>query len=214
MVWNLALNSVTGISLTPPTRTVRCVSLNPAGSLLATCSQDKSVWIWDVLPGNDIECLAVLPGHSQDVEMVRWHPFLEMVKVWAEEDDDSENWHCVQTLNEASNGHSSTVWGLSFNSMGDRMVTFSDDLTLKIWVSDSKATPPAEDGFAPWRRVFTLAGYHDGTIFAVHRSREGTIASAAADDAIRLFWSSHEARLLSSASYDGSIKIWELASVA
>ncbi|MCL7022068.1 hypothetical protein MKW94_008704 [Papaver nudicaule] len=184
--------------------------------------------------------------------MVQWHPFLDMlvtcsydntIKVWAEEDDDSENWHCVQTLNEASNGHSSTVWALSFNSTGDRMVTCSDDLTLKIWETDPKATPPAEDGFAPWRHVSTLSGYHDRTIFSVHWSREGIIASGAADDAIRLFvqneevdgpsyklllkkekahemdvnavqWSSHETRLLASGSDDGSIKIWEFASVA
>ncbi|OVA06012.1 WD40 repeat [Macleaya cordata] len=231
---------------------VKSVSWNASGSLLATCSRDKSVWIWEVMPGNEFECVSVLQGHTQDVKMVQWHPNMDIlfscsydntIKIWAE-DGDSDDWHCVQTISEANNGHSSTVWALSFNSKGDRMVTCSDDLTLKIWESDSKTTSPVGDGYAPWIHVSTLSGYHDRTIFSVHWSREGIIASGAADDAIRFFienkdglidgpsyklllkkekahdmdvnsvqWISKETRLLASASDDGTIKIWELASL-
>ncbi|KAF9593743.1 hypothetical protein IFM89_024881 [Coptis chinensis] len=171
---------------------VKSVSWNSSGSLLATCSRDKSVWIWEVLPGNEFDCVSVLTGHTQDVKMVQWHPFMDVlfscgydntIKVWAD-DRDSDDWECLQTLNEANNGHSSTVWALSFNSAGDKMVTCSDDLTLKIWGTDG---PMNGDEFAPWRHLCTLSGVHDRTIFSIHWSREGVIASAAADDAIRLF---------------------------
>ncbi|XP_034694330.1 protein CIA1 [Vitis riparia] len=230
---------------------VKSVSWNASGSLLATCSRDKSVWIWEVQPGNEFECVSVLQGHTQDVKMVQWHPIMDVlfscsydntVKIWAE-DGDSDDWHCVQTLGEANNGHTSTVWALSFNPEGDKMVTCSDDLTVKIWDTDS-ITMQAGEGYAPWKHLCTLSGYHDRTIFSVHWSREGIIATGAADDAIRFFveskdglvdgplyklmlkkeqahdmdinsvqWSSGENRLLASASDDGTIKIWELASI-
>ncbi|XP_059646697.1 protein CIA1 isoform X1 [Cornus florida] len=178
---------------------VKSVSWNASGSLLATCGRDKSVWIWEVQPGNEFECVSVLQGHTQDVKMVQWHPSMDVlfscsydntIKVWAE-DGDSDDWHCVQTLGESNNGHSSTVWALSFNTQGEKMVTCSDDLTIKIWGTDIIGVQ-SDDGYAPWKHLCTLSGYHDRTIFSVHWSREGVIASGAADDAIRLFVDSND----------------------
>ncbi|KAH6786447.1 Transducin/WD40 repeat-like superfamily protein [Perilla frutescens var. hirtella] len=231
---------------------VKSVSWNASGSLLATCGRDKSVWIWEVLPHNEFECVSVLQGHTQDVKMVQWHPATDIlfscsydnsIKVWAE-DGDSDDWHCVQTLNESSSGHTSTVWALSFNASGDKMVSCSDDLTIKIWGCDIMRMLSG-DGNAPWTHICTLSGYHDRTIFSIHWSREGIICSGAADDAIRFFvesedglvngpsykllykkdkahemdvnavqWSSTENRRLASASDDGTVKIWEFVSAS
>ena len=71
--------------------------------------------------------------------MVCWHPkgevlvtcsYDDSIKVWVEDDGE---WECAQTLAGPGLGHSSTVWGVAFDASGQRMVSCSDDQTLKIW---------------------------------------------------------------------------------
>lgn len=102
---------------------VKSVAFSPTGALLATCSRDKSVWIWELVGDNDFECLSVLQEHEQDVKFVTWHPSEEVlascsyddtIRIWKEDDDD---WYCADTLS----GHKSTVWGVDFNANGDML---------------------------------------------------------------------------------------------
>ena len=104
---------------------VKSVAWSPSGALLATCGRDKTIWIWDAEDETDeFECVSVLHGHTQDVKTIAWHPTLDMlvsvsyddtIKVWREDADD---WYCAETLT----GHESTVWDVTFNASGDRMV--------------------------------------------------------------------------------------------
>ncbi|EPS67522.1 hypothetical protein M569_07253, partial [Genlisea aurea] len=173
---------------------VKSVSWNASGSLIASCGRDKTVLIWEGSPQNDFEFVSMLQKHTHDVKMVLWHPSLDIlfscsydnsIKIWADNGDD-DDWYCAQTLDESSSGHVSTVWALSFNAGGGKMVSCSDDLTIKIWNSDIASTHSG-GGFAPWLLLYSLSGYHDRTIFSVSWSRGGIICSGAGDDSICLF---------------------------
>lgn len=140
---------------------VKSVSWSAGGNFLATCSRDKSVWIWEEVGDDDFETIAVLQEHSGDVKCVAWHPEEELlasasydddVRLWREDLDD---WTCVAILG----GHDSTVWMVDWESVaisptlmegkeqdalreswikrretsGSRLASCSDDMTIRIW---------------------------------------------------------------------------------
>eukprot|EP00824_Muranothrix_gubernata_P010167 TRINITY_DN2304_c0_g1_i1.p1 TRINITY_DN2304_c0_g1~~TRINITY_DN2304_c0_g1_i1.p1 ORF type:complete len:344 (+),score=21.95 TRINITY_DN2304_c0_g1_i1:137-1033(+) len=214
---------------------VKSVSFSVSGQHLATCSRDKSVWVWEVVEsGGECECVAVLSGHAQDVKMVRWHPTQEVlascgyddtIKIWKEDEYD---WSDIHTME----GHDSTVWGICFNVDGSKLVSCSDDRTIIVWES-------VED--MAWRQACTLSGYHDRAIYTVDWSHvTGRIASGSGADDIAVFeavptgreeppsfvctvkherahqgdvnsvqWNPHQGNMLASAGDDGLVRIWE-----
>lgn len=139
---------------------VKGLAFSPGGQFLATCSRDKSVWIWEDV-GNDDgddddewETVAVLSEHEGDVKAIAWCPdvpgakakrhhvssyvlasasYDDTVRIWRE-DADGE-WVCVAVLE----GHGGTVWGLQWEGRErkgggfPRLLTFSADGEIRIW---------------------------------------------------------------------------------
>ncbi|KAL1957887.1 hypothetical protein VTO42DRAFT_5452 [Malbranchea cinnamomea] len=99
---------------------VKSVSWSASGSLLATCSRDKSIWIWEDLEDgdNNFETVAVLQEHTGDVKCVAWHPneeclasgsYDDTIRLWREDIDD---WGQVACLR----GHGGTVWTVDWEA--------------------------------------------------------------------------------------------------
>jgi WD40 repeat protein len=144
---------------------IKSLAFSPTSPLLATCSRDKSVWIWEELEDDNFETVAVLQEHEGDVKCVCWHPSEELlasssyddnIRLWREDIDD---WGCCAVLA----GHSGTVWWVEFEgatkqhlkatteqqqrlidlreAAGPRLASCSDDLSIRIWRRIPKDKP-------------------------------------------------------------------------
>ncbi|KAF2083842.1 WD40 repeat-like protein [Saccharata proteae CBS 121410] len=95
---------------------IKSLAWSAGGQFLATCSRDKSVWIWEEMEDDNFETIAVLQEHEGDVKCVAWHPNEDLLASASYDDtirlyrEDLDDWGCVAVLN----GHDATVWSVDF----------------------------------------------------------------------------------------------------
>lgn len=190
---------------------IKSVAWNKTGRFLASCSRDKTVWIWETDPETleEFECVSVLSDHEHDIKHITWHPtqnilasssYDDTVRLYRQDDDD-DDWSCVGLLS----GHQGTVWCSAFEDplSGSategtvRLASCSDDSTVRVWTSAAPEESESALGLPssikhhssemPWDLESTLPLVHKYAIYSVAWSKLGKIASAGADGQIAVY---------------------------
>jgi WD40 repeat protein len=100
------------------------------GLILASCSEDRTIKLWDMETGS---CLQTLTGHQDWVKSVAFSPdgkmlasgsFDHTLKLW-----DRQTGNCLSTLR----GHTSSITMVAFSPNGEQLISSSYDQTLKLW---------------------------------------------------------------------------------
>jgi len=114
---------------------IMAVALSPDETTLFAGSMDHTVKVWDYRPSaspNTARC-AVLAAHHKDVHCVAHHPTRPMVAsagidqticLW-----NSQSRELLQTLQ----GHSGWIRRMGFTPNGDRLISCSNDWTIRVW---------------------------------------------------------------------------------
>ncbi|KAI1472006.1 WD40 repeat-like protein [Daldinia caldariorum] len=211
---------------------IKCVSFSPTGQFLATCSRDKSVWIWEDVGARELdddwETVAVLSEHEGDVKAVAWCPetnrsaggrrgryssdvlasasYDNTVRIWREEAE--QEWVCVAVLE----GHQGTVWGVQWEpkpkgNRFPRIMTCSADRTVRIWTL--KEEEEDEEEQTPQHAWGSLGGIPNTMRRALKEEWECTavLPTAHTRDIYSATWSP-ETGMVASTGSDGIIAIY------
>lgn len=142
--------------------TVTQVIFHPVYSVIASCSEDATIKLWDYESGNFERSLK---GHTDVVQDIAFDPQGKLlvscsadmsIRLW----DIQETFSCMKTLQ----GHDHNVSSVTFSPSGDHVVSSSRDRTIKIWEVASGYCIRTLLGHRDWVRQVRI--YFDGSLMA------------------------------------------------
>ncbi|CAH3020215.1 unnamed protein product [Porites evermanni] len=117
------------------TDAVQDLSFDHTGKILASCSADMSIKLWDF---HEFECVKTLTGHDHNVSSVTFLPSGDYL-VSSSRDKTIKMWEvasgfCVKTFQ----GHREWVRRVRVSNDGSLLASCSNDQTIRVWVVATK----------------------------------------------------------------------------
>ncbi|MEA5596367.1 eIF2A-related protein [Rivularia sp. UHCC 0363] len=197
------------------------VSFSPDGKLLVTGSKDQTVKIWR----SDGKLIKILRGHQGWVNWVSFSPDGRFIAS-ASDDGTVKIWGIDGSLLTTLPGHQEGATVVNFSPDGRILASGDRNGVIKFWRREQDAT----NSFI--YRPFRSLQQHSGTIWSLNFDSQGEkLASAGDDNMINIIDVSNgkllktfkghsdavvsvsfspDRKLLASASYDKSVKLWSL----
>lgn len=197
-----AISGATSATRIAPTHTltgfsggVHSIAISPDGQMLASCSYNQTISIWNL---HDGVLLGILEGHSERVLCVAFSPdgkFLasgsqdNTIKVW-----NPHNGHLMYTLK----GHSGWINHVAFSPDGKILVSGSQDKTIKVWNLQNRVM------------LRSLSKGHSDRINAVSISPDGKILASCSSDKTLKIWNWQTGKAIKTLK-ENLEKIWFIA---
>ncbi|KAF7975669.1 hypothetical protein HWV62_8761 [Athelia sp. TMB] len=171
--WDVATGEAVGEPLEGHSDYVDCVVYSPDGTLIASCSSDHTIRLWDA---EARQAVRVLEGHTDLVVSVAFSP--DGAHLASGSDDKTMRVWDVKAGKPAGaplEGHASAVYSVAYSPDGTHIVSGSEDGTVRVWDAEAVGFDAAGAALQGSSKTFLSMAYSPDGASIVSGSVEGKI---------------------------------------